>query len=281
MMVLESLKKWRGQAVVWLGGRRWFLVPGLCAGLAAGWLMHDDRESIREEVRSEVRIEEGLVPVVVAGEAHQPGESLRVSRLAMREVPAAWFTGTPIRPEEVSDIEGQRVTRALLPGSPIWREDLRAASTTVSPLGEIPSGYRVIGLPADAGGGHGLIRPGQLIDLWQIGAQTGLRPADSSGIEVLATDAPATSGRLIASAIKVVAVGGRTEISENSQAQSAGGLSLLVPAPVVASIMEAQSASRLLVALRGSLDQPTRTRSLKNRVSSPIEVLIHQPGGPS
>lgn len=281
MIILEWLKQWRCQAAGWLGGRRWFLLPGLCAGLAAGWLMHDDRQSIRQEVMSEVRNEESLVPVVVAGEAHQSGESLRVSRLAMREVPAAWFTGTPIRPEEVSDIEGQRVTRALLPGSPIWREDLRAASTTVSPMGEIPSGYRVIGLPADAGGAHGLVRPGQLIDLWQIGAQMGLRPADSSGIEVLAADAPATSGRLIASAIKVVAVGGRTEMSENTQPQSGGALSLLVPAPVVASIMEAQSASRLLVALRGSLDQPTRTRAPNPTRSTPIEVLIHQPGGAS
>jgi Flp pilus assembly protein CpaB len=280
MIKLEKIKALGVGLRGWFRGRRWFLLPGVVAGIVAAAVSYQDRQSVRAEVLRDVRVEERLVQVVVAGEAHKAGEPIRLSRLAMRDLPQGWLSGTPIPPDQAEAIEGQRVGRDLSPGMPIWQEDLRGTPETRSTDAAIPAGHRVIGLSTDMGGMQGLIRPGQLIDLWQVGIPARPLQTDGSGIELVGVESSGVGGRLIATGIRVMAVGGRTSIPDGgSHHAAAGGLSVLVPAAAVMPIMEAQSSARLMIALRGTAESGS-TRKTSNRPAPvpSIEVLVHQRG---
>lgn len=279
MTKLEKIKALGVGLRGWFRGRRWFLLPGILAGIVAAGVSYQDRQSVRAEVLRDVRAEEKLVQVVVAGEPHKAGEPIRLSRLATRDLPQGWLSGTPILPNQAEALEGQRISRDLSPGMPIWQEDLRGATETRSADAAIPSGHRVIGLSTDIGGMQGLIRPGQLIDLWQVGMPSRPLQTDGSGIEVIGVESPSNGGRLIATGIRVMAVGGRTSIPDGTHHGTGGGLSVLVPAAAVMPIMEAQSSARLMIALRGPGDTVTPRKTSNRPSATPsVEILVHQRG---
>jgi Flp pilus assembly protein CpaB len=119
------------------------------------------------------------------------------------------------------------------------------------------SGYRLLSIPADETSSvSGLIRVGDRVDLWSAATIAPLAVTSPEVQVITHQSQDASHARLLAEALKVVAVGGRYQAQSSSKRLSESStdryssLTLEVPAALVESVLSAQSLGRVVALLR-------------------------------
>jgi len=274
-----------------------FAAVGL--GVAAAAVSHTAQTQERSLLKDQLIQSERLVEVVVAGRALARNRLLQEDDLAVRLLPQNWLHADQISPEAVDRVVGTRLTRDIAAGTPVSLTDTTPADLSAKATG-VRAGYRLMSLPVDeASSVSGLIRPGHWIDLWA--ASPISVPSDtavvSTDIQVLqASVTPPSLADLVASAVRVVAVGGDTRMAgvyeEDAGAARYSSLTIEIPADRVAALLTAQARGRLIALLRADV-QPQPRASRASRASSAarvegsspqkprVEVIVHSQGGQS
>ncbi len=196
---------------------------------------------------------------------------------------------------------GARLKRDVASGSPISVTDTESRDTPSKTITVRP-GYRLLSLPADETSSvSGLIRPGHWIDLWASSALPLEATAMQSNNDIRVVQAsarPPVPADLVASAIRVVAVGGDTRANstntsdENLGATRYSSLTIEVPGDLVAPLLAAQTRGRLIALLRPdvvptpaskrSTRGPAQALSASSPSSTPqVEIIVHSQGGQS
>jgi pilus assembly protein CpaB len=277
------------------------LLAALGLGAAATFLSHSAQNQERTLMKESLIQAESLIEVVVAGRALPRNVVVREEDLAVRLLPQSWLHAEHIYPDTADLVVGARLKREVASGSPISVSDTESRDAPSKSLTVRP-GYRLLSLPADETSSvSGLIRPGHWIDLWASSAvpleATSMQ--SSTDIRVVQASArPPVPADLVASAIRVVAVGGDTRANstntsdENLGATRYSSLTIEVPGDLVAPLLAAQTRGRLIALLRPdvvpapaskrSTRGPARALSASSPSSTPeVEIIVHSQGGQS
>jgi pilus assembly protein CpaB len=277
------------------------LLAALGLGTAATFLSHSAQNQERTLMKESLIQAESLIEVVVAGRALPRNVVVREEDLAVRLLPQSWLHAEHIYPDTADLVIGARLKREVASGSPISVSDTESRDAPSKSLTVRP-GYRLLSLPADETSSvSGLIRPGHWIDLWASSAvpleATSMQ--SSTDIRVVQASArPPVPADLVASAIRVVAVGGDTRANstntsdENLGATRYSSLTIEVPGDLVAPLLAAQTRGRLIALLRPdvvpapaskrSTRGPARALSASSPSSTPeVEIIVHSQGGQS
>ncbi len=277
------------------------LLAALGLGAAATFLSHSAQNQERTLMKESLIQAESLIEVVVAGRALPRNVVVREEDLAVRLLPQSWLHAEHIYPDTADLVVGARLKREVASGSPISVSDTESRDAPSKSLTVRP-GYRLLSLPADETSSvSGLIRPGHWIDLWASSAvpleATSMQ--SSTDIRVVQASArPPVPADLVASAIRVVAVGGDTRANstntsdENLGATRYSSLTIDVPGDLVAPLLAAQTRGRLIALLRPdvvpapaskrSTRGPARALSASSPSSTPeVEIIVHSQGGQS
>ncbi|MDP4920223.1 MAG: Flp pilus assembly protein CpaB [Burkholderiaceae bacterium] len=276
--------------------RFWIAVFALGLGLAAGWLSYSHLAQAEERLRSEILVSEKLVPVVVAAKPLSPGLILSESLLAIRELPQAWVLPDAVSEQTLDAALGRELVRAVASGAPLSMADLAEPQVAVG-YPQARSGYRLLSIPADETSSvSGLIRVGDRVDLWSAATIAPLAVTSPEVQVITHQSQDASHARLLAEALKVVAVGGRYQAQSSSKRLSESStdryssLTLEVPAALVESVLSAQSLGRVVALLRpdpsslksGHGHGPGRGRSGAGNAQAkqkPVEVIVHSGSG--
>jgi Flp pilus assembly protein CpaB len=152
-------------------------------------------------------------------------------------------------------------------------------------------GYRLLSIPADETSSvSGLIRVGDRVDLWSAATIAPLAVTSPEVQVITHQSQDASHARLLAEALKVVAVGGRYQQPSSSPSKRPldgaserySSLTLEVPAALVESVLSAQSLGRVVALLR---PDPSTLKLGKGQVrggggksqqkQKPVEVIVH------
>ena len=143
--------------------------------------------------------------VIVAKREIKPGESISSDNLAVRSIPKRYLASTALSPEELEQVDGQKLVVGMKPGDPIDRGALErsngaALSTTVE------KGERAITFPVDEISSiSGMLVPGDVIDLMFTGPGTTANSYGSGEVKEL------THVRALLQAVPVIATGKTTQ----------------------------------------------------------------------
>ena len=277
------------------------LLAALGLGTAATFLSHSAQNQERTLMKESLIQAESLIEVVVAGRALPRNVVVREEDLAVRLLPQSWLHAEHIYPDTADLVIGARLKREVASGSPISVSDTESRDAPSKSLTVRP-GYRLLSLPADETSSvSGLIRPGHWIDLWASSAVPLEATSMQSSTEIRVVQAsarPPVPADLVASAIRVVAVGGDTRANstntsdENLGATRYSSLTIEVPGDLVAPLLAAQTRGRLIALLRPdvvpapaskrSTRGPARALSASSPSSTPeVEIIVHSQGGQS
>lgn len=274
--------------------RVWIGIFALGLGGLAGWLSYSHLVQAEERLRSEILLSEKRVPVIVAAKPLVPGTTLSESLLAIRELPEAWVMPDALSEETLELALGREVVRAVASGAPVAMADLVEPGRVEGPPQPRP-GYRLLSIPADETSSvSGLIRVGDRVDLWSAATIAPLAVTSPEVQVITHQSRDASHARLLAEALKVVAVGGRYQAHTVSSKQSFSSrsletssdryssLTLEVPAALVEPVLSAQSLGRVVALLRPdpSTLKASRSRHRSSTGSSkpkqkPVEVIVH------
>jgi pilus assembly protein CpaB len=277
------------------------LLTALGLGVAATFLSHSAQNQERTLLKESLIQAEALTEVVVAGRSLPRNALVREEDLAVRLLPQSWLHAEHVHPDTADLVIGARLKRDVASGSPISVTDTESSDTPSKTITVRP-GYRLLSLPADETSSvSGLIRPGHWIDLWASSALPLEATAMQSNTDIRVVQAsarPPVPADLVASAIRVVAVGGDTRANstntsdENLGATRYSSLTIEVPGDLVAPLLAAQTRGRLIALLRPdvvptpaskrSTRGPTRALSASSPSSTPeVEIIVHSQGGQS
>lgn len=277
------------------------LLTALGLGAAATFLSHSAQNQERTLMKESLIQAESLIEVVVAARALPQNVVVREEDLAVRLLPQSWLHAEHVDPDTAERLIGGRLKRDIASGSPISisdteSRDLPSKTITVRP------GYRLLSLPADdTSSVSGLIRPGHWIDLWT----SSVVPVEANALQTdadirvvqTAVRSPVPAD-LVASAIRVIAVGGDTRPTSTQSSDETlgatryGSLTIEVPGDLVAPLLAAQARGRLIALLRPDVVPipaskrsprgPARTLSATSPSSTPpVEIIVHSQGGQS
>lgn len=277
------------------------LLTALGLGVAATFLSHSAQNQERTLLKESLIQAEALTEVVVAGRSLPRNALVREEDLAVRLLPQSWLHAEHVHPDTADLVIGARLKRDVASGSPISVTDTESRDTPSKTITVRP-GYRLLSLPADETSSvSGLIRPGHWIDLWASSALPLEATAMQSNTDIRVVQAsarPPVPADLVASAIRVVAVGGDTRANstntsdENLGATRYSSLTIEVPGDLVAPLLAAQTRGRLIALLRPdvvptpaskrSTRSPARALSASSPSSTPeVEIIVHSQGGQS
>ncbi len=277
------------------------LLTALGLGVAATFLSHSAQNQERTLLKESLIQAEALTEVVVAGRSLPRNALVREEDLAVRLLPQSWLHAEHVHPDTADLVIGARLKRDVASGSPISVTDTESRDTPSKTITVRP-GYRLLSLPADETSSvSGLIRPGHWIDLWASSALPLEATAMQSNTDIRVVQAsarPPVPADLVASAIRVVAVGGDTRANstntsdENLGATRYSSLTIEVPGDLVAPLLAAQTRGRLIALLRPdvaptpaskrSTRGPARALSASSPSSTPeVEIIVHSQGGQS
>jgi len=277
------------------------LLTALGLGVAATFLSHSAQNQERTLLKESLIQAEALTEVVVAGRSLPRNALVREEDLAVRLLPQSWLHAEHVHPDTADLVIGARLKRDVASGSPISVTDTESSDTPSKTITVRP-GYRLLSLPADETSSvSGLIRPGHWIDLWASSALPLEATAMQSNTDIRVVQAsarPPVPADLVASAIRVVAVGGDTRANstntsdENLGATRYSSLTIEVPGDLVAPLLAAQTRGRLIALLRPdvvptpaskrSTRGPARALSASSPSSTPeVEIIVHSQGGQS
>ncbi|MFZ9759789.1 MAG: Flp pilus assembly protein CpaB, partial [Burkholderiaceae bacterium] len=238
--------------------RFWIAIFAVGLGLTAGWLSYSHLAQAEERLRSEIVVSEKLVSVVVAAKPLSPGLILSESLLAVRELPQAWVLPNALSEETLDEALGRELVRAVASGAPLSMADL-AEPQVATGYPQARPGYRLLSIPADETSSvSGLIRVGDRVDLWSAATIAPLAVTSPEVQVITHQSQDASHARLLAEALKVVAVGGRYQQPSSSlskrpldgASERYSSLTLEVPAALVESVLSAQSLGRVVALLR-------------------------------
>lgn len=277
------------------------LLTALGLGVAATFLSHSAQNQERTLLKESLIQAEALTEVVVAGRSLPRNALVREEDLAVRLLPQSWLHAEHVHPDTADLVIGARLKRDVASGSPISVTDTESSDTPSKTITVRP-GYRLLSLPADETSSvSGLIRPGHWIDLWVSSALPLEATAMQSNTDIRVVQAsarPPVPADLVASAIRVVAVGGDTRANstntsdENLGATRYSSLTIEVPGDLVAPLLAAQTRGRLIALLRPDVGPtpaskrstrgPARALSASSPSSTPeVEIIVHSQGGQS
>ena len=270
--------------------RFWIAIFAVGLGLTAGWLSYSHLAQAEERLRSEIVVSEKLVSVVVAAKPLSPGLILSESLLAVRELPQAWVLPNALSEETLDEALGRELVRAVASGAPLSMADL-AEPQVATGYPQARPGYRLLSIPADETSSvSGLIRVGDRVDLWSAATIAPLAVTSPEVQVITHQSQDASHARLLAEALKVVAVGGRYQQQSSSPSKRTldgvserySSLTLEVPAALVESVLSAQSLGRVVALLR---PDPSTLKLGKGHVRAsagksqqkqkPVEVIVH------
>jgi Flp pilus assembly protein CpaB len=270
--------------------RFWIAIFAVGLGLTAGWLSYSHLAQAEERLRSEIVVAEKLVSVVVAAKPLSPGLILSESLLAVRELPQAWVLPDALSEETLDEALGRELVRAVASGAPLSMADL-AEPQVATGYPQARPGYRLLSIPADETSSvSGLIRVGDRVDLWSAATIAPLAVTSPEVQVITHQSQDASHARLLAEALKVVAVGGRYQKQSSSPSKRTldgvserySSLTLEVPAALVESVLSAQSLGRVVALLR---PDPSTLKLGKGQVRAsagksqqkqkPVEVIVH------
>ena len=269
--------------------RFWIAIFAVGLGLTAGWLSYSHLAQAEERLRSEIVVSEKLVSVVVAAKPLSPGLILSESLLAVRELPQAWVLPNALSEETLDEALGRELVRAVASGAPLSMADL-AEPQVATGYPQARPGYRLLSIPADETSSvSGLIRVGDRVDLWSAATIAPLAVTSPEVQVITHQSQDASHARLLAEALKVVAVGGRYQQQSSPSKRTLDGVSeryssltLEVPAALVESVLSAQSLGRVVALLR---PDPSTLKLGKGQVRAsagkseqkqkPVEVIVH------
>jgi Flp pilus assembly protein CpaB len=270
--------------------RFWIAIFAVGLGLTAGWLSYSHLAQAEERLRSEIVVAEKLVSVVVAAKPLSPGLILSESLLAVRELPQAWVLPNALSEETLDEALGRELVRAVASGAPLSMADL-AEPQVATGYPQARPGYRLLSIPADETSSvSGLIRVGDRVDLWSAATIAPLAVTSPEVQVITHQSQDASHARLLAEALKVVAVGGRYQKQSSSPSKRTldgvserySSLTLEVPAALVESVLSAQSLGRVVALLR---PDPSTLKLGKGQVRAsagksqqkqkPVEVIVH------
>lgn len=270
--------------------RFWIAIFAVGLGLTAGWLSYSHLAQAEERLRSEIVVSEKLVSVVVAAKPLSPGLILSESLLAVRELPQAWVLPNALSEETLDEALGRELVRAVASGAPLSMADL-AEPQVATGYPQARPGYRLLSIPADETSSvSGLIRVGDRVDLWSAATIAPLAVTSPEVQVITHQSQDASHARLLAEALKVVAVGGRYQQPSSSPSKRPldgaserySSLTLEVPAALVESVLSAQSLGRVVALLR---PDPSTLKLGKGQVRAsagksqqkqkPVEVIVH------
>lgn len=270
--------------------RFWIGIFAVGLGLTAGWLSYSHLARAEERLRSEIVISEKLVSVVVAAKPLSPGLILSESLLAVRELPQAWVLPNSLSEETLDEALGRELVRAVASGAPLSMADL-AEPQIATGYPQARPGYRLLSIPADETSSvSGLIRVGDRVDLWSAATIAPLALTSPEVQVITHQSQDASHARLLAEALKVVAVGGRYQQHASStpkrptdvSAERYSSLTLEVPAALVESVLSAQSLGRVVALLRPDLStlklgkgQVRASAGKSQKKQKPVEVIVH------
>jgi pilus assembly protein CpaB len=277
------------------------LLTALGLGVAATFLSHSAQNQERTLLKESLIQAEALTEVVVAGRSLPRNALVREEDLAVRLLPQSWLHAEHVHPDTADLVIGARLKRDVASGAPISVTDTESRDTPSKTITVRP-GYRLLSLPADETSSvSGLIRPGHWIDLWASSALPLEATAMQSNNDIRVVQAsarPPVPADLVASAIRVVAVGGDTRANstntsdENLGATRYSSLTIEVPGDLVAPLLAAQTRGRLIALLRPdvvttpaskrSTRGPAQALSASSPSSTPqVEIIVHSQGGQS
>ena len=269
--------------------RFWIAIFAVGLGLTAGWLSYSHLAQAEERLRSEIVVSEKLVSVVVAAKPLSPGLILSESLLAVRELPQAWVLPNALSEETLDEALGRELVRAVASGAPVSMADL-AEPQVATGYPQARPGYRLLSISADETSSvSGLIRVGDRVDLWSAATIAPLAVTSPEVQVITHQSQDASHARLLAEALKVVAVGGRYQQQSSPSKRTLDGaseryssLTLEVPAALVESVLSAQSLGRVVALLR---PDPSTLKLGKGQVRAsagkseqkqkPVEVIVH------
>jgi pilus assembly protein CpaB len=200
--------------------------------------------------------------VIVAKREIAPGEAVSVDNLAVREIPKRYLASTALAPEELEQVEGQKLVVGMKPGDPIdrgalERSDRAALSTTVE------KGERAITFPVDEVSSiSGMLVPGDVIDLMFTGPGTTENSYRNGEVKEL------THVRALLEAVPVIATGKTTQ---TRTVRTPGGesqevnmdfttVTLKVTPEQAEQVLLGQKLGQLTAVLRNPADQGVRAR---------------------
>jgi len=168
----------------------WMIVGALVtAAIALAAIRHYLQERERQLLASAVQAQ-ATRPVVVAARDLQPGETIAVADLAVRQIPTRFVASDGIGPEGAARLLGRRLTRGRRSGDAVAVADLDAP-VSVSLSARVQEGMRAVTIPVDElGSMAGQLRPGDRIDLYffpQGGGEASRIGLLQSQVRVLAT----------------------------------------------------------------------------------------------
>lgn len=273
----------------------WIFILAVGLGATAAAVNYNAQTQERSLLKEALIQSEGLVEVVVAGRALPRNHLVQEEDLAVRLLPQQWLNADQLSPDAVDRVIGSRLMRDIASGVPVSISDTQSENSSAKAM-TVRAGYRLMSLPVDESSSvSGLIRPGHWIDLWASSpiAATSDSAAGSPDIQVLqASVEPPALADLVASAVRVVAVGG--ELRPIGLQEEASGpvryssLTIEIPADRVAALLTAQARGRLIALLRSDVAVGTRaaqtpesTKAQTSTRRSPVEVIVHSQGGQS
>lgn len=270
--------------------RFWIAIFAVGLGLTAGWLSYSHLAQAEERLRSEIVVSEKLVSVVVAAKPLSPGLILSESLLAIRELPQAWLLPNALSEETLDEALGRELVRAVASGAPLSMADL-AEPQVATGYPQARPGYRLLSIPADETSSvSGLIRVGDRVDLWSAATIAPLAVTSPEVQVITHQSQDASHARLLAEALKVVAVGGRYQQPSSSPSKRPldgvserySSLTLEVPAALVESVLSAQSLGRVVALLRPDPStlklgkaQVRASAGKSQQKQKPVEVIVH------
>lgn len=275
--------------------RAWVFILAVGLGATAAAVSYNAQTHERSLLKEALIQSEGLVEVVVAGRPLPQNHLVREEDLAVRLLPQQWLHADQLSPDAVDRVIGSRLLRNIASGVPVSISDTQSDHSSAKAV-TVRAGYRLMSLPVDeASSVSGLIRPGHWIDLWASSpiAAAGDTAASSPDIQVLqASVVPPPLADLVASAVRVIAVGGELRPiglqEEGSGPARYSSLTIEIPADRVAALLTAQARGRLIALLRsdiaagsrvGSRPQSTGPQTSTHRPQ--VEVIVHSQGGQS
>nr|UOZ96518.1 hypothetical protein NCPCFENI_00413 [Cupriavidus sp.] len=273
----------------------WVFILAVGLGATAAAVSYSAQTQERSLLKESLIQSEGLVEVVVAGRPLPRNHLVQEEDLAVRLLPQQWLHADQLSPDVVDRVIGSRLMRDIASGVPVSITDTQPDNVPPKSV-TVRAGYRLMSLPVDeASSVSGLIRPGHWIDLWASApiAAAGDTAVSSPDIQVLqASVVPPALADLVASAVRVVAVGGELRPigvqEEGSGPVRYGSLTIEIPADRVAALLTAQARGRLIALLRSDVvagSHGVRTQGSTGAQTSSrrtqVEVIVHSQGGQS
>jgi len=273
----------------------WIFILAVGLGATAAAVSYNAQTQERSLLKDALIQSEGLVEVVVAGRPLLRNHLVQEDDLAVRLLPQQWLHAEQLRPVSVDRVIGSRLIRDIASGVPVSTSDMQPDEPPAQAM-VVRAGYRLMSLPVDESSSvSGLIRPGHWIDLWASSpiAAAGDIVASSPDIQVLqASVSPPALADLVASAVRVVAVGGELRPIGLQEVGSGpvrySSLTIEIPADRVAALLSAQARGRLIALLRSDVAAGSRAAPTSESTGAPastrrpqVEVIVHSQGGQS